>query len=228
MAAVLEARDVCVGYGHVPVLKNVNLEVGAGEVVALLGPNGAGKTTTVLALSGVLPLTQGEVLWEGEPATEPLHKRVRKGLSLVTEDRSIIMRLSVRDNLRLARVPVERATDMFPELATRLNVKAGNLSGGEQQMLTLSRALGREPKVLLADELSMGLAPIVVHRLLETLRQHAVRDGVGVLVVEQHVSEVLGYADRAYVLSRGSIEMSGTSEEVRSSAANLEAAYLGR
>jgi ABC-type branched-subunit amino acid transport system ATPase component len=228
MSAILRTEGLSVGYGQLPVVRDLDLEVGAGEVVALLGPNGAGKTTTLLSLSGVLPPAGGTVLWEGKPTRDPLHRRVGKGLSLVTEDRSVVMGLTVKENLRLARVPLDRAVDIFPELAARVNVRAGNLSGGEQQMLSLARALARSPKVLLADELSMGLAPIIVQRLLEAVRRAATEDNVAVLIVEQHVSEALRFADRAYVMVRGTVRISGTSDEVRGAAAGMEAAYLGK
>ena len=228
MTVILEAKGLSVGYGHVPVVRQLDLVVSPGEVVALLGPNGAGKTTTLLALSGVLPVPKGCLMWEGQPVAEPLHRRARNGMSLVTEDRSVIMGLSIKDNLKLARVPLDRAVDLFPELKPRINVKAGNLSGGEQQMLTLARALGRSPKVLLADELSMGLAPLIVQRLLKAVRTAATEDRVAVIIVEQHVTEALQYADRAYVMVRGNIRISGTNREVRDAAAGMEAAYLGK
>src|ERR1700722_3525263 len=127
MTAIIEARDVDAGYGKVPVVRGLNIHVEPGEVVALLGPNGAGKTTTLLTLSGELPALAGDVLWEGAPAVNALHRRARQGLSLVTEERSVFMRLSTRDNLRLAGVPVDRVLTLFPELESRLGVKAGSL-----------------------------------------------------------------------------------------------------
>lgn len=228
MTAVLEAKDLSVGYGQLPVVRDLSIEIAPGEVVALLGPNGAGKTTTLMGLSGVLPCSKGEVLWEGQPTKAPVHARVRRGLSLVTEDRSVIMRLTLKENLRLARVSLDRVIDTFPELKPRVNVRVGNLSGGEQQMLSLARALACDPKALLADELSMGLAPLIVERLLTAVRRAATEHGVAVLIVEQHVTEALNIADRAYVMSRGRVGMSGAASDVRDAAAAIEAAYLGK
>jgi ABC-type branched-subunit amino acid transport system ATPase component len=228
MSAILQATGLSVGYGQLPVVRDLDLEISPGEVVALLGPNGAGKTTTLLSLSGALPAAGGTVLWEGSPSKDALHKRVRKGLSLVTEDRSVIMSLTVKENLRLARVSLDRAVDLFPELKARVNVRAGNLSGGEQQMLSLARALARSPKVLLADELSMGLAPIIVQRLLTAVRTAATEHNVAALIVEQHVTEALRFADRAYVMVRGAVRISGTTSEIRGAATKMEAAYLGK
>ncbi len=227
MTTILEASGVSVGYGQLPVVRDLDLELRSGEVVALLGPNGAGKTTTLLGLAGALHLSGGTLQWRGAPVKEALHKRVTRGMSLVTEDRSVIMGLTVKENLRLARVSVSSAIEVFPELEPRVNVRAGNLSGGEQQMLSLARALGRKPQVLLADELSMGLAPLIVSRLLAAVRRAATEDGVAVLIVEQHVSKALKYADRAYVMSRGRVQISGDSDQVRAAALDLEAVYLG-
>jgi branched-chain amino acid transport system ATP-binding protein len=224
--AVLEARDVSAGYGPQPVITNINLEVRPGEVVALLGPNGAGKTTTLLALSGELPPLSGQVLLDGTSTKSPLYKRSRNGLMFVTEEKSVFMGLSARDNLRVARVDTDAALSLFPELERRLSVRAGLLSGGEQQMLTLARALSRKPRVLLADELSMGLAPLVVKRLLDAVRAAADEQGTAVLLVEQHVRKALKYADRVYVMKRGRIELSGTGAEMRTRTAEIEDQYL--
>ena len=225
MSDLLEARALTCGYDSVPVVRDVDLRVEPGEVVALLGPNGAGKTTTLLTLSGALPALGGEVWWQGRPTKAPLHRRARGGLAFVTEERSVFMGLSTRDNLRAGRVPVNEALELFPELRPRLRIPAGLLSGGEQQMLTLARALARRPALLLADELSLGLAPLVVQRLLRAVRQAADR-GLGVLLVEQHVSQALEIADRAYVMRRGRLEMSGTAAELEQRVAEIEASYL--
>src|SRR5690349_3966329 len=178
---LIETRGLDAGYGEVSVVRNLDLRVRGGEVVALLGANGAGKTTSLLTISGDLPAMGGEVRWLGEATTAPLHVRARQGLGLVTEERSIFPGLTVRDTLRVSRCDTDRAFDMFPELKTRLRVKAGNLSGGEQQMLSLARILACDPKALLADELSFGLAPLVVDRLLAAVRA-AADDGVAVLL----------------------------------------------
>jgi branched-chain amino acid transport system ATP-binding protein len=225
-APVLEARGLSAGYGSQAIVHDVNIVVHPGEVVALLGPNGAGKTTTMLALAGELPLQAGEVLVDGVATTEPLHTRSKKGMSFVTEERSVFKSLSTVDNLRVADVDVPAALALFPELEKRLTVRGGLLSGGEQQMLTLARALSRKPRLLLADELSLGLAPLVVKRLLEAVRTAADERGCGVLLVEQHVRKALQYADRAYVMRRGRIEMVGAASELRGRLAEIEDSYL--
>jgi branched-chain amino acid transport system ATP-binding protein len=223
VSALLEARGLSAGYHEHPVVNELDLVVNAGEVVALLGPNGAGKTTTLMTLAGQLALLGGEISFDGSTSRQPLHRRAKRGLALVTEKRSVFMRLSTADNLRVGRCDVDRAVTLFPELKPLMRRLAGQLSGGEQQMLTLARALARSPKLLLADELSLGLAPLVVTRLLQAVRRAADEDGVGVLLVEQHVHQALRYADRAYVINRGRIVLSGTAAEI---APNLEAAYL--
>jgi branched-chain amino acid transport system ATP-binding protein len=226
MTAVLETREMCTGYMGQPVVHDLSIAVNAGEVVCLLGPNGAGKTTTMLALSGELALISGEVLFDGQPTKAPLHQRARKGLSYVTEERSVFKALTLRDNLRVGGVAVEDAIALFPELEKRLPVRGGLLSGGEQQMLTLARALARRPRLLLADELSLGLAPIVVDRLLQAVRRAADQDGLAVLVVEQHAHKALKYADRAIVMRRGRIELDLSGEEARRRIGDVEQAYL--
>jgi branched-chain amino acid transport system ATP-binding protein len=223
---LLEAKELSCGYGHMSVVRDLNLSVVAGEVAALIGPNGAGKTTTLLTLAGELPPISGEVWWMGQPSSAPMHRRCSHGLSYVTEERSVIMKLTAKDNLRLANVTVEAATSLFPELEPLLKRPAGLLSGGEQQMLTVARALGRDPTVMLLDELSLGLAPIVVWRLLEAVRTASKERGVGVLLVEQHVRQALEVADRVYVMRRGRIALSGSAQEVGVQLSEIEAAYL--
>jgi branched-chain amino acid transport system ATP-binding protein len=223
---LIEARGLSAGYGKMAVVRDVDLRVEPGEVVALFGANGAGKTTTLLTLAGELPPLQGEVAFLGEPTRSPMHARCRNGLGYVTEERSVIMDMSVADNLKLAAVPPAKAFAYFPALERIMDRRAGLCSGGEQQMLSLARALGREPKILLADELSLGLAPIIVTSLLKAVRGAATERGVGVLLVEQHVRQALAIADRAYVMERGRIVLSGTSEDVLAQIDRLEAAYL--
>ena len=225
MSVLVEAEGLQAGYGSVVVVRDLDLQVRAGEVVALLGPNGAGKSTTLLTLSGALSPLGGVVRWNGAATKAALHARARQGLGLVTEERSVFMRLTVRENLRVGCRDLAPALELFPELESRLDVKAGLLSGGEQQMLTLARALARRPSLLLADELSLGLAPLVVNRLLSAVRR-AADDGVGVLLVEQHVSKVLDIADRVYVLRRGRVELAGRADELRGRLADIESSYL--
>ena len=222
----IECRGLSAGYGAMAVVRDLDLHVDAGEVVALLGANGAGKTTTLLTLAGELPPLAGEVLVDGVPTRSPMHARCRNGMSFLTEERSVIMGMSAHDNLRLADVSPSAAVELFPELGPLMKRTAGLLSGGEQQMLSLARALGRDPKVLLADELSLGLAPKVVNRLLTSVRKAADERGVAVLLVEQHVRQALQYADRVYVMERGRVGVTGTVAEVQAQLRDIEAAYL--
>jgi branched-chain amino acid transport system ATP-binding protein len=224
--SLLECRSLAAGYGSVAVVRDVDLRVDPGEVVALIGPNGAGKTTTLLTIAGELPTMSGEVVFRGVPTKAPLFRRARRGMGFVTEERSVFMALSAEANLKLAGVSPADAVDVFPDLAPLMGRIAGLLSGGEQQMLTLARAVTRDPKLLLVDELSLGLAPLVVKRLLETVRRVANEKSTGILMVEQHVPQALNIADRVYVMQRGRIVMSGTSEEVRGRIDEVEATYL--
>jgi branched-chain amino acid transport system ATP-binding protein len=225
-STLLECRQLCAGYGGMVVVRDLDLHVGPGEVVALIGPNGAGKTTTLLTLSGDLPPISGQVMFHGAATKAPLFKRARRGLGFVTEERSVFMRLSTADNLRLAGVSRADATALFPELGPLMRRTAGLLSGGEQQMLALARALARKPAMLLADELSLGLAPLVVQRLLRAVRDAATEHGLGVLLVEQHVRQALQIADRVYVMQRGEIAIEGTAAEMHGRLDELEATYL--
>ena len=223
--SVIEAVGVSSGYGDIPVLRDLNLHVRMGEVVALLGANGAGKTTTLLTLVGELRPSAGEVRLLGEAVTGPLHERVRLGLGFIPE-RAIIPSLTTLDNLRLGPGPVDAALAMFPELERLVKRRAGLLSGGEQQMLTLARAMAAGPKVLLADEVSLGLAPLIVRRILDAMRTAARERGVGVLLVEQQIRNALHYADRAYVLRRGQIVMEGSAADLSNRVEEIEASYL--
>jgi ABC-type branched-subunit amino acid transport system ATPase component len=225
MNTQLEAQNLDAGYGRAAIVRGLNLRVDAGEVVALLGPNGAGKTTTLLTLAGAISPLGGKVLFKGAPTRQPLHRRSSNGLGLVSEERSVFMRLTAAENLRVAGVDPQAALELFPELEPRMKVRAGLLSGGEQQMLTLARALARRPTLLLADELSLGLAPLIVVRLLSAVRS-AADAGVAVLLVEQHVRKVLDIADRVYIMKRGRIEVSGSAKEVAAMPGVFEASYL--
>jgi branched-chain amino acid transport system ATP-binding protein len=220
---VLEAVGLTAGYGDLPAVRNVNLEVGQGEMVALLGPNGAGKTTTMSALAGVLKPMAGQIRWRGEPVSLPLHRRVRNGLAYVSEDRNVLASLSVLDNLRLGSGDPGEAVEIFPELGPLLKRRAGLLSGGEQQMLTLGRALASHPSALLVDEVSLGLAPQVVQRLLVRLHRAAKESGVAIMLVEQQARRVLDVADRWYLLRSGEIIAAGVPADW---AEDMEAMFL--
>ncbi|MDH3754233.1 MAG: ABC transporter ATP-binding protein [Acidimicrobiia bacterium] len=223
---LIQARGLSAGYGRMSVVRDVDIGVDQGEVVALIGANGAGKTTTLLALAGELTPQQGEVHFLGKVTHSPMHVRCRNGLGFVTEERSVIMNMSVADNLRLAGVGPQVAVEYFPALEAIMDRSAGLCSGGEQQMLSLARALGREPRVLLVDELSLGLAPIIVTSLLEEVRRTVDERGTGVLLVEQHIRQALAVADRVYVMERGRIVLSGSSAAVAGQLDDIEAAYL--
>jgi branched-chain amino acid transport system ATP-binding protein len=228
MTAVLAARGLCAGYGAVTVVRDLNLEVAPGEVLAILGPNGAGKTTTLRTLAGSLPPLAGHVEIHGSVTRAPLHRRSREGLGFVTEERSVFSTLTTRQNLLVGRgCDPAKTVRMFPELEPLLGRRAGLLSGGEQQMVTLGRALARPLKVLLADELSLGLAHKVVDRLLQAVRE-AADAGLAVVLVEQHVSRVLKIADRAIVLRQGKVEIEGTAADVGERLSDIEELYLAR
>jgi branched-chain amino acid transport system ATP-binding protein len=222
---LIQASNLEAGYGQTRIVRGVDLEVHRGEVVVLLGPNGAGKTTTLLTLCGDLPAQGGEVRWLGDVTRSPMYSRVRSGLAFVMEERSVFMGMTLLENLKFARCDVDMALDLFPELKAHLRKEVRLLSGGQQQMLSLGRALSQRPALVVADELSLGLAPIVVNRLFEALRG-AAEHGVGVLLVEQHVRKALQHADRAYVMRRGTIELSGTAGEITERLSEVEEAYL--
>ena len=223
--AVLRARALSVGYGQIAVIRELDLAVSPGEIVVLLGANGAGKSTTLMALAGLLRLSAGTVELHGRPTRAPLHQRSRQGLAYVPEQRGIFRDLTTRENLRLGRGSLAAALEIMPELRPLMDRRAGLLSGGEQQMLSLARALASAPSVLLCDELSLGLAPLIVDRLLKAIRA-AARQGVAVLLVEQHVRAALAVADRAYVMRRGTIVMTGTAAEVGARLEEVESSYL--
>jgi branched-chain amino acid transport system ATP-binding protein len=220
-----------VSYGTVPAVKAVSLEVPAGSLVALLGANGAGKTSTLLALAGHLAPSAGVAHLLGERIKPNPRALVRRGLSLVPEDRCLFYSLTASENLRLARRPggmtLADVLDLFPKLTVKMPLLAGTMSGGEQQMLALARALVQGPKVILIDELSLGLAPLVVDDLLSCLRTLVTQSGVSVLLVEQHVPKALEVADFAYVMSRGRIIMAAGAAELSARPDLIEACYMG-
>lgn len=235
--AVLTLDGLVAGYDGVAVVHGVDLQVGPGEVVALLGPNGAGKTTTLLTVSGIVPSLGGEVTILGQRIRKlPPHMVSRLGVAHVAEDRSLFFDLTVNENLRLgllrgsrreAEERIDSALELFPALRPLIGRKAGLLSGGEQQMLAMARAMVAKPKVLLVDELSLGLAPLIVEQLLPLVRHLADASGCGVLLVEQHVQMALEIADRAYVMSNGHVIVSGNARQLIDRRDLLEASYLG-
>jgi branched-chain amino acid transport system ATP-binding protein len=242
---VLALRKLSAGYDGIAVVHDLDLGIEAGEVVALLGANGAGKTTSLLTVSGILPRLGGEIEVLGRAVAEPrrvrlpgapsatgVWRRARDGVAHVPEDRSLFFGLTVAENLRVARhrrdhVALDDVLDLFPALRALMGRRAGLISGGEQQMLALARALVSRPKLLLVDELSLGLAPIVVERLLPVVRTIATERGIAVLLVEQHVPMALAVADRAVVLRRGRVIVRGAAADLAGRPELLEASYLG-
>lgn len=232
MTVLLDIQNLNTGYNGVSVVRNLDLQVNAGEVVALLGPNGAGKTTTLLTTSGLIPLISGDIKVFGKSVKgRRPHLIAREGLAHVPEGRSLFYQLTVAENLRLGAAKgsadIKKALGYFPVLESILDRRAGLLSGGEQQMLAMARALTVSPRLLMVDEMSLGLAPIIVERLLPTLRQIADDTGAGVLLVEQHVHMALEVADRAYVMSHGELAMQGDAKEMANDRSLIEASYLG-
>ncbi|HLX32707.1 MAG TPA: ABC transporter ATP-binding protein [Gaiellaceae bacterium] len=238
MTALLEARGLRTGYGRLPVVFNVDLEVGEGEIVALLGANGAGKTTTLRALSGLLPLMGGEIHFDGAPLKgTPPDRIARAGVVHVPQGRGIFPNLKVEETLRLAcamaRIPRSqvdgRVDDMyalFGRLYERRTQFAGTLSGGEQQMLAIARGLIMRPRVLLIDEMSQGLAPTIVQGLFGVVASLP-EQGVSVLIVEQFVTHALDVASRAYVLEKGEVAFSGSAAELARDEDFVKGSYLG-
>jgi branched-chain amino acid transport system ATP-binding protein len=223
----LDVRGLTAGYAGRQVVVGTSLNVHAGEVVVLLGPNGAGKTTLLEAIAGLVTAMAGTISICGRPAARQYHHRVRSGLAYIPERRSVFGSLTVAENLKVGGGEITRALELFPELEDHLGRKAGVLSGGQQQMLMLARAMAGSPSVLIADEVSLGLSPVAVDRLHRAFRDIAVGRGIAVLVVEQHIRKALELADRGYVLSRGRIAMAGAAHEIGSDLTRLEHAYLG-
>jgi branched-chain amino acid transport system ATP-binding protein len=233
--SMLELREVIVSYGSIDALKGISLTVKKGEIVALIGANGAGKSTTLMAVSGVAPLRTGTIFYEGKRISgRPAHEIVRMGISQVPEGRRIFGRMTVRENLEMGgfsrdRKELEedilRVFTMFPVLAERSGQTGGTLSGGEQQMLAIGRALMSRPNLLLLDEPSLGLAPIIVSRIFTIIREINER-GTTVLLVEQNAKAALRLAHRAYVLETGKIVMQGEASQLEKDP-GIKKAYLG-
>jgi branched-chain amino acid transport system ATP-binding protein len=234
---MLSVRSLRVDYGHVQALRGVNLEVREGEITAIIGSNGAGKTSTLMAISGLAPITEGEILFRGAPITgRPAHEITTLGITQILEGRQLFADQSVEDNLLLGaytrlrdrarvRQMMEREMDRFPILRRRRGQLAGTLSGGEQQMLAIARGLMSEPTVLLMDEPSMGLAPLMVQEIARTIRSLR-EEGATIVLVEQMASVALQLADRAYVLETGRVTLSGSGRELADNP-DVKRAYLG-
>lgn len=233
---MLEVKGIDTYYGNIQALRDVSLRVDDGEIVTLIGANGAGKSTTLMTICGINRPRKGEILWNGEPIHElPPHEIVRLGISQVPEGRLIFPDLSVRENLDLGaflrndvqgiKEDMDYVFDLFPILAQRRKQTGGTLSGGEQQMLAMGRALMSHPKLLMLDEPSMGLAPILVEQIFEII-QNLHKAGTTILLVEQNAQAALSVADRGYVLETGKIVTTGTGAELLSSPA-IKKAYLG-
>jgi branched-chain amino acid transport system ATP-binding protein len=233
---MLALEKILAGYGSFRALFDVSLEVAAGEAVAVIGPNGAGKTTLMRVISGLVPLLSGKMTMEGRSlAGLQAHQIVECGIAHVPENRRLFPRLSVEDNLRIgAFIPQARrhfveqlawVYDLFPRLKERSAQSAGTLSGGEQQMCAISRALMSRPKLLLMDEPSAGLAPLVVQQVFDLVRRIRA-EGLTVLIVEQNVQQILDIVDRAYLLDAGTMRLAGTSGELKNNAL-IRKAYMG-
>jgi branched-chain amino acid transport system ATP-binding protein len=231
--SLLEVDGLAAGYGRVGIIKDVSLRVGAGEVVVLLGPNGAGKTTTLRAISKVIPTAAGEVRFLGQgDKREAAFALARRGLGHLPEGRGLFASLTVEEHFALShpgerRLSFDSALTFFPELERLRSRRAGQLSGGEQQMLALARAMARGPRLLMIDELSLGLAPIIVERLMPRVREYVDVTGAGVLLVEQQVNLALSIADRGYVMTRGRMRMSDDAARLTENYDLIVASYLG-
>ncbi|MGN6781091.1 MAG: ABC transporter ATP-binding protein [Marmoricola sp.] len=234
--ALLEIRDMSVHYGRIQALEGISLEVEEGQVVTLIGANGAGKTTTMRAIAGLLDLSGGSVVFDGEEITKLRgHRRVQRGISLTPEGRGIFPAMTVRENLDMGafarkdrtevKQDLDRVFDLFPRVKERLDQKGGTMSGGEQQMLAIGRALMSRPRVLLLDEPSMGLAPQFIRQVFRIIKE-VNEQGTTVLLVEQNANQALAIADRAYVLETGVITHTGTGKELLANPA-IKEAYLG-
>jgi branched-chain amino acid transport system ATP-binding protein len=233
--ALLEVNDINVYYGSIHAIKGISFEVNEGEIVTLIGANGAGKSTTLNTISGLLRPRSGDITFDGESLLHvPAHKTINKGIALCPEGRRVFLNMSVRDNLEMgaytrsdaeAKETIETVFERFPRLKERENQSAGTLSGGEQQMLAMGRAMMSRPRLLMLDEPSMGLAPILVDEIFDIIKVlHEA--GTTILLVEQNAKMALGIADRAYVLETGNISMSGDAHELANDD-RVRKAYLG-
>ncbi len=234
--ALLEVKDLKVYYGVIQALKGISFEVNEGEIVTLIGANGAGKTTTMQSIIGLIPARSGSVHYAGQDITHlPCHKIVHLGLSQVPEGRRVFQELSVYDNLLMGaysqknkkaiKDDIEKIYERFPRLGERRRQIAGTLSGGEQQMLAMGRAMMSHPKLLMLDEPSMGLSPLLVDQVFEIIKDFN-KDGTTILLVEQNAGKSLAISDRAYVIENGNIALSGTGKELLQSD-EVKKAYLG-
>jgi branched-chain amino acid transport system ATP-binding protein len=232
---MLMVQGLHVSYGKIAAVKDVSIEVAEGEIVALIGPNGAGKTTLLKTIAGLLPCSAGSILLNGRPiANRPATEVMRQGLALVLEGRSTLKHMTVHENLVLGgyvrrdhaaiAADIERMLDRFPILRSRLKQRAGTLSGGEQQMLVIARALISRPRLLMLDEPSLGLAPLVTAEIFKIVRELNADGGMTVLLVEQNANQALQLADRAYVLEMGKVVLEGAE---LASDARVREAYLG-
>ena len=234
---MLEVEGLRAGYGPIVVLRGVDLAIGDGEIVAMIGPNGAGKSTTLAAIAGMIP-RQGEIRLDGEPLPSTAEQVVKKGVALVPQGRRVFWRMTVEENLFMGAYPngvtwksfsrrVEPVYQIFPRLQERRTQMAGSLSGGEQQMLVIGRALLAEPRVILIDELSLGLAPLMVETLLETIVRFNHELGTACLLVEQAAAAALEIASSAYLLRRGEVVYRGPAARLRHDVDALHGAYFG-
>ncbi|MCP4623384.1 MAG: ABC transporter ATP-binding protein [bacterium] len=234
---MLKANNIYVHYGTLAALRGVSIEVNQGEIVTIVGPNGAGKSTLLLAISGILMPVDGSVSLDGTTITGRRPETItRKGISLVPEGRHVFARLTVAENLRMgltirkdkvqAEEDFEKILNLFPRLKDRLNSPGGRLSGGEQQMLVIGRAMLTKPKIMTIDEPSLGLAPLVIDNLWQVLTELRQKEGLTLLIVEQSTERALQASDRIYVLRNGQIQLTGTSAELADGAA-IKQAYFG-